>query len=366
MKKFYRIFIAVLLVFLCCIRSLYSQTSDSEVFQRAYDEYTYYVTLGKYSEAVPYAKQAYELGIKRYGEENKYCATLAYNYGYGLVKTSHFKKAKQVLEKALNIYEKVYGDTSLELVNPLMALAEVNWRLNNPGKQYADFRRAYKIVKREKGGNSILYAKIALEYGSELFLSQTFRSKYYLDQAYKIFKQNPGSDILTGQAAFSLGRYDMAVNANSKAEKYFTESLDLYNKSRGNTDKYKIMSHAFLMELYEKLKEHDKAMEHYRAIGRLRPSSKSMQEYMPLYEPIPVYPKTALARGIEGFVIVEFSIDAGGTVVDSRVVKARPSNVFNKAALVAVKKFRFIPRYVDGKPVSTKGVRQKIEFKVDY
>lgn len=51
----------------------------------------------------------------------------------------------------------------------------------------------------------------------------------------------------------------------------------------------------------------------------------------------PVYPAGALEKGIEGKVVIEFSLASDGSVQDMKVVSADPGGVFDQAALVAMR-----------------------------
>ncbi len=57
----------------------------------------------------------------------------------------------------------------------------------------------------------------------------------------------------------------------------------------------------------------------------------------------PQYPAEAARIGTEGFVEVEFTVDAEGKVESVSVVNARPSRTFESAAVSAVKKWTFAP-----------------------
>jgi len=51
----------------------------------------------------------------------------------------------------------------------------------------------------------------------------------------------------------------------------------------------------------------------------------------------PIYPAGALEKGIEGKVVIEFSLAGDGSVQDMRIVSADPVGVFEQAALVAMR-----------------------------
>ena len=92
-------------------------------------------------------------------------------------------------------------------------------------------------------------------------------------------------------------------------------------------------------------------------------------EYLPIVKVQPRYPNRALSRGIEGFVIVEFTVTRSGAVRDPVVIEAqdsrgKPTTIFNSSALKAALKFKYKPRVIDGEPVEVPGVRNKITFAI--
>ena len=86
-------------------------------------------------------------------------------------------------------------------------------------------------------------------------------------------------------------------------------------------------------------------------------------EYLPIVKVAPVYPSRALTRGLEGYVIVEFTVTRAGTVRDVFVVES-PSALFERAASEAALKFKYKPRVIDGEAVEVPGVRNKITFEI--
>ncbi len=83
---------------------------------------------------------------------------------------------------------------------------------------------------------------------------------------------------------------------------------------------------------------------------------------VPLVRVPPQYPARAMARGLEGRVLIEFTISRVGIVEDARVVAFEPTSVFNKAALEAVKQWRYEPKRVNGKTVAQRGKQIVIPF----
>lgn len=72
----------------------------------------------------------------------------------------------------------------------------------------------------------------------------------------------------------------------------------------------------------------------------------------------PVYPREAQRSGTEGWVQVEFTIAPDGTTRDLQVRDSAPAQVFDKAALDSVSKWRFEPIRRNGAPVAQRAVLQ--------
>ena len=79
---------------------------------------------------------------------------------------------------------------------------------------------------------------------------------------------------------------------------------------------------------------------------------------------LPRYPSRALSRGIEGWVLLEFAIDPLGQAIDPVVIEADPKGTFDRAAINAVRKWKYRPMVENGKATVRPGVRQLISFKI--
>ncbi len=92
-------------------------------------------------------------------------------------------------------------------------------------------------------------------------------------------------------------------------------------------------------------------------------------EYLPIVKVAPIYPRRALSRGIEGHVIVEFTVTKTGSVTNVLVIEGltssgNPTKLFDTAAIKAVTKFKYKPKMIDGYFVDVVGVKNKITFKL--
>lgn len=105
--------------------------------------------------------------------------------------------------------------------------------------------------------------------------------------------------------------------------------------------------------------------------------------YLPIVKVQPVYPRIALTRGQEGWVVLQFTVDKLGRVVEPEVIDHcayirpigvesecwdQPDRVFDYAAIQAARKFKYKPKVENGVAVATYNVRHKITFELmdDY
>jgi len=95
------------------------------------------------------------------------------------------------------------------------------------------------------------------------------------------------------------------------------------------------------------------------AVGKMQISTN----VIPLVRIPPIYPMRAANRRIQGWVKVEFTITKEGTVKNPVIVASKPSTIFNRAALKAIKRWKFKPHIMAGVAQEQRAV-QTLEFKL--
>jgi TonB family protein len=108
----------------------------------------------------------------------------------------------------------------------------------------------------------------------------------------------------------------------------------------------------------------DQRLAHSKAIAE---QSKSVVPAgtLKLTRPIsPVYPEEALRTGAEGWVELEFTVGTDGKVTEAEVTNSQPKNVFDRAAINAMRHARYEPVLVDGQAVPQRA-HFRIAFKLD-
>lgn len=86
---------------------------------------------------------------------------------------------------------------------------------------------------------------------------------------------------------------------------------------------------------------------------------------IPLVRVQPMYPPTAAQQRIEGWVRMVFDIGTNGSVKNARVMASDPPNVFDMAALQAIKKWKYKPKVENGERVERHNIVVQLTFELE-
>lgn len=70
----------------------------------------------------------------------------------------------------------------------------------------------------------------------------------------------------------------------------------------------------------------------------------------------PDYPERLFARGVEGYVVLAYTVGTDGRAHDPVVLYSEPDGVFDAAALAGTSSWRFLPKRVGGQDVEARQV----------
>lgn len=91
----------------------------------------------------------------------------------------------------------------------------------------------------------------------------------------------------------------------------------------------------------------------------------SILEGSTVWQPTPVYPSMALRRGLEGEVLVEYTINANGKAENIKILEASPRGFFNNATINALETASFGVAYQEGTAVNVQGVKKRFVYKIE-
>ena len=86
--------------------------------------------------------------------------------------------------------------------------------------------------------------------------------------------------------------------------------------------------------------------------------------YRPILKANPAYPRMAQRKGIEGYVILQYTVSKEGFVKNPTVIDSSAPGIFDEAALDAALKYRYLPMLLSGVPVDVPGVKTRITFEM--
>lgn len=97
------------------------------------------------------------------------------------------------------------------------------------------------------------------------------------------------------------------------------------------------------------------------------PSSAMMRDgdATPIVRIEPKYPVQAARDGINGYVVMRFSIMEDGSVDEVEVIEAEPKRIFDKEAIRALKRWKYSPKIENGKAMKQPGIKVRLDFNLD-
>jgi hypothetical protein len=176
-------------------------------------------------------------------------------------------------------------------------------------------------------------------------------------------KQLKTEDLSLIKAQFAHGKLLVALNRKKDAIAYFTKVIDITESAVDFTHPYALGAHAQLVGLYESQNDSESATEHCLAIGSMKPWRNDIKP-SPLYRINPLYPVTYARQSTQGLAIISFDISPFGFVQNAQVMSTEGGELFGIEGIRAVNKWRYAPKFEDGKAVVAKGLKVQLDFAI--
>lgn len=266
--------------------------------------------------------------------------------------------SKEMLSDLYLSLGKIYMSQTLENLNDYKQKS----KYSKLSKTYLE--KAVDVLPTSTHQERYKHAKTALEI-SALFYEENalLQASEYLEIAAQFFKNNGERyPIDLAEINFWEAKTYLTKKSYKNAQSKMLSALNLLEKN-DPTSNYALSAHAFMVEILENQGKSDEATKHCQAIGRLNESMPD-KEFLPLFRAAQKYPYQALKNDISGFALVEFSIDEQGMVKDAKVVDGENVKYFEESSIAAAEKYRYAPRYEDGKPVRVTGIQIRLEYKM--
>ncbi len=309
-----------------------------------------------------YAKEAYQLGKSLYGDTDIKTAQLALILAKHYLNNKQNKQATPLLLSTLDIFKSELGNNSIELAELYILLGD-SIASNQKNESIVYYLEAIYIAEKHEKELPYFNAKIQLKAGIALLHKGSRKSSAIL-RAQTFFTEHLSEDDMrVVNANFHAGKYYYARKKYNKAIKNWQANQAAFESLEGAIHPLELNTHAFLINALEKLGKSDEATKHCIAIGSMTPW-KDSQEQRPLFRTRPKYPVANARKRKEGWVKIGFTISDFGTVIGTEILESKGGKGFEKSSLAAIKKWRFAPKFEDGKPVEAYATVQ-LDFRMN-
>ncbi|WP_051435704.1 TonB family protein [Shewanella fidelis] len=344
-------------------------------FNEAYSAYQAAVTDKNNADIERYAIQSYELGKEKFGADSINTGNLALNAANALIanmpKNNFDKEVKQkvkllqpqafeLYQETLKIYRERYGDDGIELIDPLLGLSDASSQ--KYAREYLD--DALDIA--EDSENAMVIADTKMAYFERLVNSRYYTRKVrnYAFDAHEIYSELLPEDAMKRVLnSFRVANVRFAEKDYDESEALFLGVIKQFQKLDYNHP-YELAAHAKLVQIYELEGESDKSTQHCIAIGSMKPWQDDI-EPTPLFRKNPDFPISYAKAGKSGSVQLSFTIDKMGFVKNAVVLDTVGGAKFAKESLLALKQWRYAPKFVDGKAVEAKELKVQLDYYID-
>ena len=358
-------------------------TDDDEVrFNEAYREFVAAVASGDTGRSIATGKATLDIGSSFLKPGDPRRAEIKHDYAYALIIGGRAEEGREILEDSIDALIKSSGKKSPELISAYVAMASTYSGFGKESQQLRWYKRALSLVSSNFGKDGIDYANVAYLTGTRVYdESQSPIGEKYLKQALAIYESKLGvASKEAGLASYQLGRIAFFRHDSREVTEYLLQALSSFEGDDTTDQQQRLKIHAMLVQAYEALDESDNATRHCVAIGRENQLAPN-QDFVPLFVVTPQYPHTQWRNGVEGHVVLSFTVDEFGFVKNPEVIETLSSPTgrrsfrssfrdpvehqsFEASALEALQRYRYAPRFVDGVAVATKGVTTRTNFRI--
>ncbi|MFC3095558.1 TonB family protein [Alteromonas sediminis] len=342
----------------------------SNDFSSVYQRFQAAHTNGDHATASELAKQAYQLGIEKFGADSENALNLLYNLGNARLLNNQYEQALESYDALLTPFITLHGEQSQEVyelrLQRLKSMSKISISKGKPlERAYRNegqtlFRLAEVLSEKEPEQAPELYFGVINILSSSIKLPlKRNRVIAYAETTESLLLDKFGeSDNRTLKTQFYLGQLYSGKKARLAIDK-FESLVGTLRGSLDYTHPYELAAHAQLVSLYEMEEQSEKATEHCMAIGRMTPWDDDIKP-VPLYRVHPQYPKNTRMR--EGMVKMAFDISPTGFVENIQVLDSEGGKGFEDESIAALSEWRYAPKFEDGQAVTAKGQTVQLDF----
>lgn len=340
-----------------------------------YVEYERAVEAGDGAAAYDAARRAFEAGqAERIDRET--LGLLAENFGSMAAANRDFEQARDAWREAARL-----GDRAR------LSPTERAWRWHNAAVNALlaeDTRDAHRCSRETVEaladlerieGDALLFAEEAYALNARMALS-TGQARRALEPAQALIAIRTASgeepDLAFANAHYIAGISQLVRSNNVEAAYHFHMAMGIAQGQETEIDALEdlvLNANALLLLAYgragrrvhqiDELLERDAFYQSQNLPGLEDEEPETQPGFVdavPSERVEPEYPMGALTEGLEGVLIVQFTVDENGRAVEPRIRASIPGGLFDEAVLRAMEDWTYEPATQDGVPVRREGV----------
>lgn len=335
-----------------------------QAFEQAYADYQAMLEVPETpsSELSAAAFDAYQTGRDYFGDDSINSANLAINY----LKSPHLvgqdrDTLKSMGDLILSVYEAELSETDARWLDAYDATMSI---------PYSDYRkqqlreRYLTLIAPLQNSNPELYAATLVD-GAKYWYREDIALAPILEPALERFdKDLPATNLNVLTLQLYLAHNHFSKNRRNSAIELYESIIADANVEDPAGRRLELLSHAALVELYERNGESDQATAHCVAIGAAQPWAENT-EPEPLYRVNPVYPISYATKKLSGSVTIKFDIDQSGFVVNAQPIQSEDTPPeFVRNSIESVEQWRYAPKFENGQPVAATGQTVQLDFSI--
>ncbi|MGS2721037.1 TonB family protein [Paraglaciecola aestuariivivens] len=344
-------------------------------FSQVYQDYLASQQTQNTTQTLALAKQAAELGQQKFGETTINSINLQYNLAAAYAAAKQHQLAFETMHKVTAGFKAHYGEHSEQLLGAL--LEQIGYFPSTLGSNISKQKQQLKPI-----------AKQAVEVTEALAKRSSKKAPFYYYQLSKAITQHPvvfhvrrdaikatelaysgllasigNNDLRTLEMQFTLATIKTGLKKTNQAIDLYENLISTIEAQLDTSHPYELSARSRLVQLYEAKGQSEKATEHCIQIGQMTPWQDEL-EPMPLYRIEPKYPMSAARNSREGYAKMSFSIDEMGFVKDITLQEVKGGKDFGKVSIQALEKWRYAPRFENGKAIKAKNLEVQLDFKL--
>jgi TonB family protein len=345
-------------------------------FNTVYKAYNQALESGDKEQTLELAKQAVSLGESTFIDDRENLHNLKLNLAAAYIDVKEHEQAAKTYEALREEIERRDGKVSQDYLTVTLDLLELYSRNDWPRqkREYRDNRAesiashvislTKKLAKKTpETATSNFYIASKVLYNSKGIPKNYVSVVKLTEKARNMLVNDFGeNDLKTIETRYRLGRLNMRKGRYKKAIENFEEVVATIEAEYDTSHPYEVASHAALIEVYENLGKSDESTKHCIAIGQITPWEDDA-EPTPLYRVNPRYPIEYARRGKQGYTKIRFDISASGFVKNIEVIESNGKS-FNESSITALEKWRYAPKFENGKAVATTGIEVQLDYQL--